>query len=83
MKRLLILLLLIVTTISGCVQTRNKHQKLSKMESVEVNKLEEIAKSMDVTIVDKHPKLVYGTFNNMFESLDKLKLQNDIDVSWE
>lgn len=78
MKRLLILLLLIVTTISGCVQTRSKPQKLSKMESAEVDKLKEIAKSMDITLVDKHQELVYGTFKNMFESPDKLKLQNDI-----
>lgn len=68
MKKLLILLTLIVTTISGCVQTISKPQKLSKMESVEDNKLKEIAESLDVTIVDKHPKLVHETFKNMFES---------------
>ena len=75
MKRLLILLLLIVTTISGCVQTRSKPQKLSKMESAEVDKLKEIAESLDVTLVDKHPEFVHETFKNMFKSPEQKKLE--------
>lgn len=57
--------------------------------SPESQKLNEMVKSMDVTLLNKHPKKVHETFKNMFYASDEefneaVKFHKDIDafIEW-
>lgn len=95
MKKLLILL--IFTIIGGVDKEVQTESELKMEESIkqrdvshmfispESQKLNEMAKSMDVTLLNKHPKQVHETFKNMFYVSDEefneaVKFRKDIDA---
>ena len=95
MKKLLILL--IFTIIGGVYNEEQTESELKMEESIkqrdvahvfissESQKLNEMAKSMDVTLLNKHPKQVHETFKNMFYVSDEefneaVKFRKDIDT---
>ena len=75
MKRLLILLVVVIIGVCGKqVQTKSELKTSIQMEHITNNKMEELAKSMDATLVDKHPEHEV-MYKNMFVSSDLQKIE--------